>query len=295
MELNGTIRAKKTLSGTVLRSTGGGGTSDYEQLSNLPQINDVTLIGNKSSSDLGLADATDIPAAGTATPKALGTAAVGTSTKYAREDHVHAKPTIPAAASSGTPAMDGTASRGSSANFARADHVHPTDTSRAAAADVHSIPSGGSSGQVLKKSSGTDYDVAWANESGGGGGTSDYTDLTNKPSINSVTLSGNKTAADLGLSAAVTEVTVSTAGAVTQALDAEKIYHFTGAVTSLTITLNAAASGQLAHYHFDFDSGSTVPTLTLPQTVTMPSGFTVEASKHYEIDILNNYGTVMAW
>lgn len=133
MELNGTIKAKKTLSGTVLRSQGGGGPSDYEQLSNLPQINDVTLIGNKSSSDLGLADAADIPAAGTATPKALGTEAVGTSTKYAREDHVHAKPTIPSAASSGTPAMDGTASRGSSANFARADHVHPTDTSRLAA------------------------------------------------------------------------------------------------------------------------------------------------------------------
>ena len=33
----------------------------------------------------------------------------------------------------------------------------------------------------------------------GGGGTSDYTDLTNKPSINNVTLTGNKTAADLGL------------------------------------------------------------------------------------------------
>lgn len=31
------------------------------------------------------------------------------------------------------------------------------------------------------------------------GGTSDYTDLTNKPSINNVTLTGNKTAADLGL------------------------------------------------------------------------------------------------
>lgn len=35
--------------------------------------------------------------------------------------------------------------------------------------------------------------------SGGGGGTSDYTELSNKPSINSVTLSGNKTASDLGL------------------------------------------------------------------------------------------------
>ena len=33
----------------------------------------------------------------------------------------------------------------------------------------------------------------------GGGGTSDYADLTNKPSINGVTLSGNKTAADLSL------------------------------------------------------------------------------------------------
>ena len=33
----------------------------------------------------------------------------------------------------------------------------------------------------------------------GGGGTGDYDDLTNKPSINSVTLSGNKTTSDLGL------------------------------------------------------------------------------------------------
>ena len=32
------------------------------------------------------------------------------------------------------------------------------------------LPSGGSQGQVLKKSSGTDYAVEWANESGGGGG-----------------------------------------------------------------------------------------------------------------------------
>ena len=93
----------------------------------------------------------------------------------------------------------------------------------------------------------------------------------------------------------VTEVTNSTAGAVSVALDPEKIYHFTGALTSLSITLTAPANGHLAYYHFDFDSGSTAPTLTLPQTVTMPSGFTVEANKHYEIDILNNYGVVTAW
>ena len=34
----------------------GGGVSDYEALENLPQINSVTLIGNKSLSDLGLAN-----------------------------------------------------------------------------------------------------------------------------------------------------------------------------------------------------------------------------------------------
>lgn len=34
---------------------------------------------------------------------------------------------------------------------------------------------------------------------GGGGGTSSYNDLTNKPSINGVTLSGNKTTSDLGI------------------------------------------------------------------------------------------------
>lgn len=36
----------------------------------------------------------------------------------------------------------------------------------------------------------------------GGGGTSDYTDLSNKPSINGVTLDGNKTSSDLGITAA---------------------------------------------------------------------------------------------
>ena len=39
-------------------------------------------------------------------------------------------------------------------------------------------------------------------EGGGGGGTSDYTQLTNKPSINGTILIGNKTLADLGIAGA---------------------------------------------------------------------------------------------
>lgn len=100
------------------------------------------------------------------------------------------------------------------------------------------------------------------------------------------TIAGNK--ADK-----VTITTVSTAGSVSQALDAGKIYDFTGALTDLTITLNSATAP--AQYHFRFDSGSTAPTLTLPQTVTMPSGFQVEANKHYEIDILDGYGVAQSW
>lgn len=203
------------------------------------------------------------------------------------------------------------------------------------------VPSGGTTGQVLKKKSGTDYDTEWANESGGGavssvngqtgavmldaedvGALPDDTpipsktsDLTNDSrfvnasgaasaapvqSVNgqtgAVILSIPSTAADIGAAPAVTEITISTAGAVTQALDAGKIYHFTGAVSALTLTFNAAATGQIAQYHFDFDSGSTAPTVTLPATVTMQGGtFTPEASKHYEVDILNNYGVSAAW
>lgn len=40
---------------------GGGGTSDYLDLDNKPSINNVELTGNKTSADLGLAAASDIP------------------------------------------------------------------------------------------------------------------------------------------------------------------------------------------------------------------------------------------
>lgn len=42
--------------------------------------------------------------------------------------------------------------------------------------------------------------------SGGGGSTGNYNELSNKPSINGVELSGNKTTDELGLSAPVTSV-----------------------------------------------------------------------------------------
>lgn len=93
----------------------------------------------------------------------------------------------------------------------------------------------------------------------------------------------------------ITEVTDTSTGSQTKAIDANKIYHFTGALTALEIQLNAPASGELAWYHFDFLSGATALTLTMPQNVKMPDNFAVEANKRYEVDILNNYGAVMTW
>jgi hypothetical protein len=102
--------------------------------------------------------------ASSATPLINGTAAVGTSLRYARGDHVHptdttraalASPTftgVPAAptavadtnttqlattafvagqASSTNPVMNGAVAVGTSLRYARADHVHPSDTSKA--------------------------------------------------------------------------------------------------------------------------------------------------------------------
>lgn len=121
---------------------------------------------------------------------------------------------------------------------------------------------------------------------GGSGGVS---------SVNSKTGAVVLGASDVGAEPAITEVTVSTAGAVTQALDAGKMYHFTGAVTSLTVTFNAAASGQLAQYHLDFTEPSTAFTPSFPSGVKLPSGQTWEADTIYEVDIANNKAVVASW
>ena len=58
---------------------------------------------------------------------------------------------------------------------------------------------GGNTNQILSKKSDADFDFEWIDNSGGSGGTTDYNQLSNKPSINGSTLQGNKTPAQLGL------------------------------------------------------------------------------------------------
>ena len=95
-----------------------------------------------------------------------------------------------------------------------------------------------------------------------------------------------------GGGSAITEVTISTAGAVTQALDAGKIYHFTGALTALTVTATDPTTGK---YQFDFISGSTAPTLVVPASWVMPDNFLVEPNARYSLSIQNGYCSLEKW
>lgn len=126
---------------------------------------------------------------------------------------------------------------------------------------------------------------------GGGGGTSDYNDLTNKPTLNGVEISGDKTSADYKISAETTQVDHGTADTTFELPPNQ--YHTWGEISSLTLTLGAETSGQANGYWFSFDSGDTATTLSLPETVK--TDIVVEPNMHYECSIVGNYMTFEEW
>lgn len=126
---------------------------------------------------------------------------------------------------------------------------------------------------------------------GGTGGTTNYNDLTNKPSINGVEVSGNKTSADYKISAQVTQTNHGTAD-TTFALPPNQ-YHTWDEVASLTLTLAAEEAGVVNEYHFAFDSGDTATTLSLPEGIQ--TDIVVESNTHYECSIIDNYMTFRDW
>ena len=204
---------------------GGGGTTDYTDLDNKPKINNVTLTGNKTTADLNLfsgdyddltnkptiptkvSDLTNDAGYITQAPVTSVNGETGAVVLDAEDVGAYSLP------SGGIPKSDLTSSVRTSLEKAdTALQTAPVSSVDGKTGAVTVLPSGGTTGQILKKTSGTDYAVEWANESSGG--TSDYTDLTNKPSINSVTLSGNKTSSDLGLLEA-SDITASKSGDTT--------------------------------------------------------------------------------
>lgn len=123
---------------------------------------------------------------------------------------------------------------------------------------------------------------------GGGGGSITIDPVPTQGSENAVSSGGVYEA--IQAVSSVTEVTVSGTDPVIQA-DANTRY-VCGTVTSLSFTPSQAGLCEVI-----FTAGSTVPVLTLPNTVKMPEWFEgLEAGYTYEISVYDGvYGAVMSW
>ena len=78
-------------------------------------------------------------------------------------------------------------------------------------------------------------------------------------------------------------------------LEANKLYIFPE-MAELTITLTEPSNTGIANeYHFVFQSGATATTLSIPGTVKLPSNFSVDASKIYEVSILEGCLCAQSW
>lgn len=82
-------------------------------------------------------------------------------------------------------------------------------------------------------------------------------------------------------------------GTVTKELQPNTFYKFEEC-SSLTITLAAEKSGILNEYMFEFVSGATATTLSIPQSVGWMGGKapTIEANKTYQCSIVNNIAVI---
>ena len=71
------------------------------------------------------------------------------------------------------------------------------------------------------------------------------------------------------------------------------VLHKWGTVTNLTLTLGSGATGVANYYMFQFTSGSTATTLSIPATVKWSGGeLNIEANKTYQVSILNNCAVI---
>ena len=74
------------------------------------------------------------------------------------------------------------------------------------------------------------------------------------------------------------------------------IFYLFPEMESLDITFaDQTDTTTVEEYHFLFQSGATATTLTLPDTVKLPSGFSIDANKVYEISILEGCLCYQSW
>lgn len=208
----------------VLSATAVAGTTDYTELTNKPSINSIELNGNKTLDQLGiqpkgnylieadLADYAKTSAIPTnvsqltndagyitgvpdnyVTDEKLAEKNYVSSTELAEKDYAtNAAVTTALAAKADTSSLATVATSGSY------NDLNDKPTIPAA----YELPTASTSTLGGVKIDGTTIvinDGVISASNGGSGGTSNYAELTNKPTINNVELTGNKTSSDLNL------------------------------------------------------------------------------------------------
>lgn len=282
-------------------SGGGGGTSDYNDLSNKPQINSVTLSGNKSLNDLGIASASSVSEKYTKPSGGIPVSdlASGVQTSLGKADSAYQKPSggIPASdiASGVIPDVSGFYTKPSSGIPASdiADGVIPDITDLEedvgdlksaidAKADISDIPD--VSGFYTKPAGGIPA-----------------SDIANGV-IPSVPVQDVQSGGTSILNNGVAEINpvVSVSGTTPSITGAANTRYICGECSTLTIT--APASGCV---DVTFTSGSTPTVLTVSSAKTgvtaikWANGFdpsALEANTTYEVNILDGeFGVVGSW
>lgn len=78
-------------------------------------------------------------------------------------------------------------------------------------------------------------------------------------------------------------------------LEPNKLYVFPE-MTELSVTLAEPADTSIvSEYHFVFQSGATATTLSIPDTIKIPSGFSVNVNKIYELSVMESCLTYQSW
>lgn len=139
--------------------------------------------------------------------------------------------------------------------------------------------------------------TSWNNKSDFSG---NYNDLTNKPTIPTVPTNVSAFTNDVGyltqhqdISGKANKISVVQTSASTIEINSNTFYKF-GEVASLNITLASITDNTIYNeYMFEFVSGTTATTLTLPSSIKWLETPTIDANKIYQCSIVDNVGLLV--
>ena len=327
IEAGNNITIDDTENGIRINSTGGGsgGTSNYNDLSNKPKINNVELNGNKTSSDLGLQPAgnyaleSDIPTKTSDLNNDSGfiDKNVNNLTNYYKTSETYNKTEIDNKISSvykykGTvatyanlPSSDLTVGdvynvESTGDNYAWTGTVWDKlggdidlsgyqpkiDSTHKLSSDL--VDDTGNTNKFVTSTDKTNWNAKYDKPSGG----IPKTDLSSSVQT-SLGKADTALQSHQDISGKANKISVVQTSASTIEINPNTFYKF-GEVASLNITLASITDNTIYNeYMFEFVSGSTATTLTLPSSIKWLETPTIDANKIYQCSIVDNIGLLV--